>query len=124
MVLLTTRVRVTGDHGAKLERAVRPFAEAPPERPRPRPEPDQDAHEAELEWTATMRVETTSINGLGLRIQWSDELEDEEDEVTRQTRTERVENPEDPEQYVDVEVIEEIVFRTPNGRRIRRRLNN
>lgn len=116
-------MRFAPDHGAHLERAVRPFAENPPERPRPRREPDQDAHEAELTWSARMRVETTTVDGLGLNIIWPDDVANEEDEESRQVRIERVENPEDPNQFVDVEVIEEIVFRTSNGRRIRRRLN-
>jgi hypothetical protein len=45
-------------------------------------------------------------------------------EIERSTHEKRVTNPEDPDSWVDVEVIDDILFRGPDGRRHRFVLDN
>lgn len=92
-----------------FEEAQRPFAERPPQWKIGRPDQPQDDTTPILTWTAQTDVQIFEAPSLGFQTK------DDEQEVDRVTREERVENPEDSNQYVDVEIIEEITFRFPNG---------
>lgn len=99
---------------AAMERVVRPFVADAPARRTPRAEPAQDADEALLEWTASMRVNTTVVPGRSWSIVPKEKDEDHE-ETDRKVIEERIENPDDPEQYVIVEKIDEVTFTDPTG---------
>ncbi len=72
---------------------------------------EQPEGEATLLFTAKVDATVTSLGGLGLKFRWEEEESDpDKTEVERQVRTKRIFNPEDSEQYVDVEVIDSIVF--------------
>lgn len=110
-----------GAIGVALEQAIRPFVERGP-RPVPvRETPAQPPAEAEISWSARMSVQVTTLEAQGIRVIWPDS--EDHREVARQTRTVRVQNPSDPSQFVDVEDIQTIDFRS-RGRRSRFRLRS
>jgi hypothetical protein len=71
-----------------------------------------------LFWESSVRPETLTMNGAG----WSITLKDVE--RSRTTSTKRVTNPNDPEDFVDVEVVDELLVRDRYGRTYRLQLIN
>jgi hypothetical protein len=98
-------------------------------RPQKEEKPDE---EAVFVLEASARVQVTTLEGLGWKYKWEsddddeddDDADAEEDEVTRVTRTKRVYNPSDSSQYVDVEIIDAIVFKDKYNRSVRMNLTN
>jgi hypothetical protein len=62
-----------------------------------------------LRWGAPMSTQVDAMGGIGHIVEQRDV------EIERTTHDKRVENPADSGQFVDVEVIDEIKFRTPEG---------
>jgi hypothetical protein len=65
-----------------------------------------------LEWSATARVESTTIKALGLRVL------DDFNEDDREISTVRIFSEQVPEAYVDVERMDEVKLKSRSGERI------
>lgn len=98
-----------------LNPVLRPFESEFYQTSRGRPVRERnELEEAVFEIRAVAKVEITTLEAQGWKINLKpkddDETDEENDEVIRHVRIERVTNPSDPEQYVDVEVIYAITF--------------
>jgi hypothetical protein len=100
-----------------LEKAIRPFTDAPPRARTGRTDPVQDTSVAVISWTCRTNVEVTTVQALGFRLT----NPDEQTETYRVTHTKRVENPNDPNQFVDVEQISRLDTKGSDG--VRHRTN-
>jgi len=100
------------------EEVIRPFKENVPQWKIGRPEQPQNTDEPILTWSATVDVQIWRPPVLGFQTK------EEESEVERTVTEKRIENELDPSQYVDIEVIDEITFRRPDGTTITRILDN
>lgn len=95
-----------------LEKIVRPFQRsdvfnariAPPTQP-PRPEPDPPITIQIVGSNNGQYVEEPAPYVMNLNVEW------QEDKSRRRTSEVRVENPDDPTQHVDVERIDQTVFK-------------
>lgn len=110
-----------------MEGLVRPFWKKAPSPDAAGAGEPVEVPDAYITWSSRVSPSVTTLEGQGINWSWeADEGGDNDDEeVTRETHTVRVENPTDPEQYVDVEVVDAVVFKNPTtGRKRRMTLSN
>jgi hypothetical protein len=126
-----TRRGTSIDFSVDLMSVMRPFESKYFKSTRGRPQKEEKPEEeAVYVLEASARVQVTTLEGLGWSYKWETDDDDdeegdsEEDEITRITRTKRVYNPQDSQQYVDVEVIDAIVFKDRFNRSVRMNLTN
>lgn len=64
-----------------------------------------------LVWSAEQDAQSTTLEGMGVTINWPDDPNNEYAEAVRETHTDRIEQDGNPDNYVDVEVIDSIQFK-------------